>query len=124
MALILNNVRIDNCGTGISAPKDANIHATALEITNTKQAIELRDPPSILQTLGLPGNTPPTYLIEAFQILEASSTQASEQRIEKLRASKLVKWLGITADVTGLATTLFSAQAQGLVSTVIARIFS
>jgi len=123
MALILNNVRIENCGIGISAPRDAHIHATGLEITNTKQAILLRDPPTLFQALGLPSNTPPQYLIEALKILEKNSMHAPAQRIEQLRESRLVKWLGIAADLTGLGTTLISAQTQGLVSSAIEKMF-
>jgi hypothetical protein len=122
MALHLKNVRIDNCGTGISAPGDVTIHADGLEITNTSRAIELRDPPSLLQSLGLPAETPLAYLIEALKLLEGSHTLPPEQRIESLRESSLVKWLGVTADLTGLATTLLSAQTQGLVSSVVERI--
>lgn len=123
MALNLKNVRIDNCGTGISAPKDAHINADGLEITNTACAIELRDPHGLLQSLGLPANTPPQYLIEALKILEGASALPEQARVEQLRDSALVKWLGVTADLTGLGTTLISAQSQGLISSVVERIF-
>jgi len=123
MAITLKNVRIDNCGTGISAPKDAHINADGLEITNTNNAIELRDPPSLLQTLGLPVNTPPIYLIEALKILEGAEKLEPSAKIEKLRESNLIKWLGATADLASLGGILLSAQAQGLVSTTVERIF-
>ena len=123
MALHLKNGRIDNCGTGISAPNDAQIHADGLEITNTRRAIELRDPLGLLQSLGLRAETPPQYLIEALKLLEGSHTLPPEQRVEGLRESNLIKWLGVTADLTGLGTTLLSAQAHGLASSVAERIF-
>ncbi len=123
MALNLKNVRIDNCGTGISAPKDAHIVADGLEITNTARAIELRDPPGLLQSLGLPANTPPAYLIEALRILEGASALPERERVNQLRESALVKWLGAAADLTTIGTTLLSAQAQGVVSSVVERIF-
>ena len=123
MAINLKNVRIDNCGTGISAPKDAHINADGLEITNTKLAIDLRDPPGLLQSLGLPYETPPLYLIEALKILEVSSNLPPVERIERLRESNLVKWLGVTADISGLGAVLLSAQAQGLASSIVERVF-
>ena len=46
MALILKNIRIDNCGVVISAPKDPHIHAHGFETNHTKRAIELRDSPA------------------------------------------------------------------------------
>ena len=123
MVLHLKNVRIDNCGTGISAPKDAHINADGLEITNTARAIELRDPPGLLQSLGLPATTPPQYLIEALKILEGASALPTEARIERLRESNLIKWLGVTADLAGIGSTLLSAQAQGIVSSAVERVF-
>lgn len=123
MGLILKDVRIDNCGTGISAPKDADINVDGLEITNTACAIELRDPHAFLQSLGLPKDTPPNYLIEALKILEDSSSQSAGARVEKLRDSSLIKWLGVTADLTGIGTALLSAQSQGLISSVAESIF-
>ncbi len=123
MALILENVRIDNCGIGISASKDAHIHATGLEITNTKLAIELRDPPGLFQSLGLPANTPPAYLIEALKILEDASNLPPEQRIEKLGESKLIKSLGVAANLATVGASLLTAQTQGLISSVVERVF-
>ena len=122
MSLHLKNVRIDNCDTGISASKDAQIHADGLEITNTRRAIELRDPPGLLQSLGLPAETPLSYLVEALKLLEDAHALPANERIERLRGSSLIKWLGVTADLTGIGTTLVSAQAQGIVSSLIARI--
>jgi len=117
MALHLKNGWIDNCGTGISAPNDAQIHADGLSITNTHRAIELRDPPGLLQQLGLPADTPPLYLIEALKLLDSSHTLPQEQRMERLRESRLIKFLSITADltsITSLGNTLLSFLAQGL----------
>jgi len=123
MAINLTNVRIHDCITGISAPKDAPINAHGLEITNAKCAIELRDPPGLFQSLGLPADTPPQYLIEALKILEGTTNLQQHERIEKLRDSSLVKWLGVTADLTGLGIALLSAQTKGLISSVVERLF-
>lgn len=124
MALQLKDVRIVDCGIGISAPKDAHIVADGLEIIGTGRAIELRDPPGLLQLLGLPPETPPPYLIEAFKILEGACALPPEQQIEQLRESQLVKWLGVTADLTGLGGVLLSAQSQGLISSAIEKLFA
>lgn len=121
--LTLKNVTIDNCGTGISAPKDALIHADGLKITNTGKAIDLRDPPSLMQSLGLPENTPPAYLVEAIKALEGSKALPVEQRSQALHESRLFKWLGHTANLSGIASALMQAHQQGLVPGVLARIF-
>jgi len=108
MTLHLKNVRIYNCGTGISVPKDARIEAYGLEITNTGRAIDLRDPPSLLQSIGLPPDTPNPYLLEALRIPEGANSLPPQERVERLRDSNLVKWLGISADISGLVGALSS----------------
>ena len=123
MTLKLKNVRIDNCGTGISMSIGTQLDADGLVITNTRRAIEVREPQSLLQSLGLPATTPPEFLIEALRILEGASGLPPNARIQKLSESRLSKWLGVTADLAGLGSVLLSAQAQGLVSEVADRIF-
>ena len=122
MTMFLKDVHIDNCGTGISAPKDARIHADGLTITNSGRAIEIRDPPGLLQALGLPAATPPEYLIEALRILEGAQALPPERRTEALRESKLIKWLGASADLASIGNVLLSAQGQGLVSSLVERL--
>lgn len=117
--MFLKNVKIDNCGTGISAPKDAPLTADGLEITNTKLAIELRDPPSLMSSLGLPQDTPVKYLVEALRILESNEELPEEERIESLKESSLLSWLGGTADLLTIGSTLLSAQSQGLIASVL-----
>ena len=114
MTLNLRNVRIDSCGTGISAPKDADINADGLEITNTKRGIELRDLPGLLQKLGLPPETPQAELIEAYGILKGAASLPQEEREKKFRETNLVKRLGVTADLTTLGTALLSSLANFL----------
>lgn len=121
--LTLKNVRIDNCGTGISAPKDAVIHADGLEITNTGKAIDLRDPPSLLQALGLPAGTPPQHLLDAIQLLEANKALPPEQRSQALHSSSLFKWLGNTANLATISSALIQAHQQGLIPAVLMRLF-
>jgi len=122
MTLYLKNIQIKNCGVGVSVPKGAPVHIDGLEIKNTQSAIEVRDPPGLLQALGLPHDTPPSYLIEALKLLEDSSSLPTEQRIEKLRDSRLIRWLGVGADLVSVGTVLLSAQAQGVVSSFVERI--
>ena len=119
MVMDLKNVQIHNCVTGITAPADARINVDGLVITNTFKAIELRDPPSLLQSLGLPPTTPVPLLIEALQALEGSTANTDQGKIEELRESGLIKWLGVSADLTSIGTVLLSAHSKGLVSTMV-----
>lgn len=103
MALNLKNVTIANCGTGISAPADATINADGLQIFRTALAIELRDPPGLMQRLGLPPNTPPDLVIEALALLKQSEAPVP-QKFEALKESRLTKFVEGTGVVANLAT--------------------
>ena len=121
MGITLKNVTIDNCGTGISAPADAKIDADGLVITNTQKAIELRNPATLLGALGLPENTPPELLIDALRHLRQQSQLPRGKRIESLRETGLLKWLGASADLTTLGQALLKIQESGLINKIIER---
>jgi hypothetical protein len=119
MGITLKNVTIDNCGTGISTPSDAIIHADGLVITNTRKAIEIRNPATLLGALGLPENTPPELLIDALRHLRQNSHLPREQRVESLRETQLLKWLGAAADLVGLGQALLKVQEGGFIDDII-----
>ena len=116
MAIHLKNTSIDSCVVGVSVLKDTDLHADGLAITRTGTGIEVRDPPSLMEVIGLPRDTPPHLLIEVLAALEGHPQASSAERIDIIRESALRKWLGVGADIVGLAAALTSAQARGLVS--------
>lgn len=104
MPLHLINVTIDNCGTGISAPHDADIRANGLAITNTNQAIEIKLPQSLREQLGLPQNTPPEYITEALQMMIETKNKSQEERLHIFNTTRLANFLGIGADLVTIGT--------------------
>lgn len=57
MAVKIYGNTIRNCGTGISTSKDADVEIGTNEIIDSNIAIELRDPSSFLECLGLQKDT-------------------------------------------------------------------
>ena len=119
MALNLKNVRIVNCGTGISAPADAPIMADGLSIEGCERAIELRDPPSLMQQLGLADSTPPKDLVEVLEAVNKPDLSQDEV-IREVSSSKLRSWLGAGSDITTVASGIFQLYQSGLVQSVLA----
>lgn len=119
MSSVFHNIKISGCAVGIEIPKDAGIFVSNLEVVDTEQAILVRDSPSLLQTLGLPDNTPHEHLVELLQLLKANQGRSSIELAESLRETKLLKFLGVTADLTGLASTFISPQAVGILTAIL-----
>jgi hypothetical protein len=113
------NIHIEDCGTGISMPSDAPVEFNGLTIKGCVQAIEMRDPPSLLTSLGLPSDTPPQLLIEALNILQANSSSPLENKTEILQTSSLFNWLGASANLTSITGLLIQAQQNGYVNSII-----
>lgn len=118
MTITLKNVSIIGCGTGISAPADAPIHLDGLSIVGCERAIELRDPPSLLEQLGLSKNTPPAILAEVLRPLqEPGLTQ--EQVTSAIKESKLRSWLGTGADISTVAAGICQLYQSNLVQNIL-----
>lgn len=107
MTIKIYDNHFEGCGTGISAPSDANVEIGANRFFACGKAIDLRAPESLLGALGLRPDTPPEMLREVISFIGAS--QRTEPEIaEKATSIGLFKWLSAGADTTtlvqGLAT--------------------
>ncbi|WP_223535543.1 hypothetical protein [Pseudomonas sp. GL-B-16] len=104
-----HNLKISGCGIGISMPSggtgDKFINP---EIANCNTAIEYRDPPSLISSLGLPAETPPKVVLEALKILRSHEKQAPEQRVTLLKKSNIGPFLQGAANATTAATNLLA----------------
>jgi hypothetical protein len=110
---------IRNCGTGISAPKDAALEVTGTEISGCRVAIELRDPPSLLMALGLAPDTPPAVLKEVLAFMATGASDPASVRT-KAEASGLLRWLSAGANSTTLIQGLVGIANSGLLQNVLA----
>ncbi|MGE6607251.1 hypothetical protein FBG13_03145 [Cobetia marina] len=118
MAVNLKNVRIVNCGTGISAPADAPITADGLNIEGCERAIDLRDPPSLMQQLGLAEGTPPKDLLAVLEAINKPDL-SQDDVIREVSSSKLRSWLGVGSDITTVSAGIFQLYQSGLVQSVL-----
>ena len=97
----------ENCSTGISAPKDANLEIGSNKFVACGKAVDLRDPPSLMRALGLEGDTPVPVLREVLEYL--ATGQRSEAEVKaKVESVGLFKWLSAGADASTLASAVLS----------------
>lgn len=111
--------KISDCGTGIGTPEDANVEIGANDITNCGTAIELRDRPSFIETIGLNKDTP---IDKVVSVLEAISNGATEKEVieAEVRKAGLLDYLSGTANVTTVVSALYQLSTSSLVEQALA----
>ncbi|MCH4271785.1 hypothetical protein [Kerstersia gyiorum] len=107
MSIKIYNNRFENCGTGISAPADADVDIGANSFIACGKAIDLRGPESLLGFLGLKNDTPLHVLREVLCFV--GKAQRTELEIQdKADSAGLFSWLSVGADTTTLVSGLAS----------------
>jgi hypothetical protein len=110
---------IDNCGKGISIPKDADVEIGMNRITNCGIAIELRDPPSFLESIGLSKDTPTEKVVSVLNAISSGATD--EQAItEEVKKVGLLDNLSGAANLTTLVSAFYQLANSSLVQQAIA----
>ncbi len=95
---IYDNV-IKNCGTAISVPKDADAEIGANQISDCVKAIELRDPPSFLESLGLSDDAPVEKIVSVLEFIK--SDEPKRDQIEsKLTSVGLLDYISGAANIS------------------------
>ncbi|GAC27890.1 hypothetical protein [Brumicola pallidula] len=119
MVVRITGNTITNCGTGISTPKDANVEIGANNISECKVAIELRDPPSFIESLGLNANTPTDKIVSVLNAIGSGSND-KESITAEVEKSGLLSYLSSAADITTLVSALYQISTSSLVNQAIA----
>ena len=119
MTIKINDCHIEKCGTGISSTGDIELDISGTKIIDCKKAIELRDPPGVFQSLGLPADTPAGLLKEALEVLLQSEKESPEASAEAVSKTSLFEWLGRAANATSILANLVSLQQNGLAQKVL-----
>ncbi|MBI3545538.1 MAG: hypothetical protein HY081_02925 [Gammaproteobacteria bacterium] len=109
-----------NCNVGISAPKDADLEISVNSFIGCKKAIEIRDPPALLEALGLSKDLPLPMLREMVSFLSLVPHQTQKEVQLKAEHLGLFKWLAGGADIATLVTGLVQLQQSSIVQTVLA----
>jgi len=111
--------KISNCGTGISTPSDANVEMGNNEITDCGKAIELRDPPSFIESIGLNPDTPTEKIIS---VLNAIQNGATEKILieEEIKKAGLLDYLSASSSVVTLVSAFYQISSSSLVQQALA----
>ena len=109
---------IIGCGTAISTPADASIEISVDTISGCQKAIELRDPPSLMEALGLPKDTSPSLLSDFLRQLQNPGLSQDEVS-SRIKQSKLRNLLGAGADIATVTAAIWKLYQSNLVQEVI-----
>ncbi|WP_095190002.1 hypothetical protein [Pseudomonas sp. Irchel 3E19] len=95
MKINFTDCHIIDCGTGIEVTHGSDVEMTgSMRIINCEKAIVERDPPNVLEALGLPPNTPPAYVkkvLLALQEVPAADAVSKEKVIKKTQLWSFVQ---------------------------------
>ncbi|MCW8278952.1 hypothetical protein IMF27_28390 [Pseudomonas sp. PCH199] len=90
-----------NVDTAVSVPHgtDAELIFSNNDLINCKQAIVQRDPVGLVQSLGLPADTPVHEIITVIRTLQERKDAAEEEKLEAIKKSSLWPFIERSANV-------------------------
>lgn len=110
---------ITNCGTGFSAPADAKFDLNVGTFDRCQKAIELRDPPSLMESIGLPRDISPPLLRDLLcQLQNPGLTRVEISSC--VEQSRLRRDLGAGADISTIITGFMTLYQSNLVPAALA----
>ena len=114
---IYDNTIID-CGVGVSTPKDADVEIGTNDFQNCDIAIELRDPPSFLESIGLMSDTPIEKIVAILQSINEGDMDDKnlESEIEK---SGLFDYLSAGANTSTLVSAFMQLSTSDQIQQVL-----
>ena len=113
MAALFKNVSIMDCRVGVSLGHDSgNVVFDGGSISSCGTAVEQRDPPNLIQSLGLPADLPPDVLLAALRILVAHKNTTDENKAALLANSKIGPYLQNAANFSTAVTSLIALSAS------------
>jgi hypothetical protein len=119
MPIKMINCRIENCHTGIKLTGDVQLDISGTSIVGCKTAIDAQDRPGVLQSLGLPDDTPVNLLRETLELLLTAKDSGPVRSAEVAAKTGLFAWLGAAANTTQILGALISLQQHGYVQAVL-----
>jgi hypothetical protein len=111
--------KITNCGTGISTPKDADVEIGTNHITDCGVAIELRDPLSFIESIGLSPDTPVEKVLVVLEAISNGKNRESDI-VDEVKKSGLLDYLSGAANITSLVSAFYQLSNSSLVQQAIA----
>ena len=121
MAVEVSGVKAYNCGSAVIAEGQfSDLKINDVLAVDCLNGVVLRDGPSVLSHIGLPGNTPPEALIEALKALQAMGDKAPEAKAEILKTTGIAAFIENSANATTVISNLIQIAASPLAAIVIA----
>ena len=99
--------------------KNADVEFGANKIVNCKTAIELRDPPGFIESLGLRRDTPIDKVLQVLSALSEGKTNQLEIK-SVVKEVELIDWLSGVANVSTLINVFYQLTNSSLVQQAIA----
>lgn len=94
---------IRNCDNGLSFSGNLDIKVGEALFENCDNAIIQRDPPSLMQMLGLPPDMPKEHLVALITELRKNPNASQAEKMETVQASGVWERIGNAANATTVA---------------------
>lgn len=102
MKIDIKNMNLTDVGVGVSLPKGSNADLKMDEITmiRGRTLVEERDAPNFVQSLGLPPDTPPEFILEIIRELRERPDLLEHEKVEVVKSSKLWSFVERSSSAT------------------------
>ncbi|MBO0197780.1 hypothetical protein R8N45_08320 [Vibrio sp. 1403] len=108
MAIEFDGCNISENKTGVRVPESAKVMFKDTDIVKNDIGVDVYISSLLADKLGLPENTPQSYVDEVEKLLKANADQSTSNKIKLLENSTLFKWLGHTSSLITIATALIA----------------
>lgn len=99
-----SNIRINNCKTGFSVPKDLKASFDNITINNADVAFEVRDGPSF--------TIPKEEIQKIRTLLDVMKDKPEEEKIEAVKQSSIMQYLPASVAVINFVSAIISIAAK------------
>lgn len=118
MVVKIYDNKIVKCGVGISTPKDANVEIGTNDFQDCGIAIELRDPPSFLESVGLMPDTPIEKVVAILKSIDKGDIDDKNLESE-MEKRGLFEYLSAGANVSTLVSALVQLSTSDQIQQVL-----
>lgn len=106
MAIKIYDNVIKRSGVAISVPKDADAEIGVNQISDCLKAIELRDPPSFFESLGLSNDAQVEKVVSVLEFIKSDERRRDEIE-SKLTSVGLLDYISGAANISTVVTAFY-----------------
>ena len=112
--LDIKGTTITNCINGVSFGGDIDVKVRETLFGGCDNAIIQRDPPSLMQMLGLPPDMPKEHLVALITELRKNPNASQAEKMETVQASGVWERIGNAANATTVAGGIIAFAQSGM----------